>query len=118
MCALKVGITYVIIPPADEVYRGYIDFVFSITLFVCVCVFVYLYMCVYKLVCVKDFSGTTGSRNLKFGTNIWYSLLYCVRENQGCRWIGVGRGVRDPLVHFLYFLLSVLYFSLAFQGLL
>ena len=31
---------------------------------------------------VKDFSGTTGPRILKFGTNVGYNLLYCVRENQ------------------------------------
>ena len=31
---------------------------------------------------VKDFSGTTAPRILKFGTNIWYDLLYCVRQNQ------------------------------------
>ena len=33
-------------------------------------------------ICVKDSSGTTIPRNLKFGTNIEYDLLYCVRENQ------------------------------------
>ena len=27
---------------------------------------------------VKDFSGTTGPRILKFGTNIRYDKLYCV----------------------------------------
>ena len=43
---------------------------------VCVC----LCMCV----CVnfKDFSGTTVPRILKFGTNVGYDLLYCVKENQ------------------------------------
>ena len=30
---------------------------------------------------IKDFSGTSLSRILKFGTNIEYGLLYCVREN-------------------------------------
>ena len=33
-------------------------------------------------ICVKDFSGTTASRILKFGTNVGYVLLYCVKENQ------------------------------------
>ena len=33
-------------------------------------------------ICVKDFSGTTAPRILKFGTNVGYDLLYCVRENQ------------------------------------
>ena len=65
----------IIIPPVYEVYRGgYIVFVFSITMCVCVCV------C--KLFFVKDFTGTTEPRILKFGTNIGYNLLYCVRENQ------------------------------------
>ena len=31
--------------------------------------------------CVKDFSGTTAPRILKFGTNIEYDLLYCVTES-------------------------------------
>ena len=30
----------------------------------------------------KDFSGTTAPRSLKFGTNVGYDLLYCVKENQ------------------------------------
>ena len=36
----------------------------------------------YREVCVKDFSGTAAPRILKFGTNVVYDLLYCVRENQ------------------------------------
>ena len=31
---------------------------------------------------VKDFSVTITPRILKFGTNVGYDLLYCVRENQ------------------------------------
>ena len=31
---------------------------------------------------VKDFSGTTEPTILKFGTNVGYNLLYCVKENQ------------------------------------
>ena len=31
---------------------------------------------------VKDLSGTVAPRILKFGTNIEYDLLYCVKENQ------------------------------------
>ena len=58
------------IPPIYEVYRGYIVFVFSVTMFVCVNFFF-----------VKDFSGATELRILKFGTNVGYNL-YCVRENQ------------------------------------
>ena len=43
----------------------------------CVCV------CVCKLFFfVKDFSGTTAFRTSKFGTNVGYDLLYCVKENQ------------------------------------
>ena len=30
----------------------------------------------------KDFSATTAPRILKFGTNVGYYLLYCVKENQ------------------------------------
>ena len=48
---------------------------------VCVCGWVRGFVC--KLFFfVKDFSGTTTPRILKFGTNVWYNLLYCVRENQ------------------------------------
>ena len=67
--------TRLIIPPVYEVYRGYIVFVFSVTMFV------YVGLCVFFFF-VKDFSGTTESRILKFGTNVGYNLLYCVRENQ------------------------------------
>ena len=38
-------------------------------------------MCV-CFVFVKDFSGTATPRILKFGTNVGYDLLYCLRENQ------------------------------------
>ena len=37
---------------------------------------------IHREICVKDFSGTTSPRILKFGTNVEYDLLYCVRENQ------------------------------------
>ena len=37
---------------------------------------------VHREICVKDFSGTTMPRILKFGTNIGYDLLYYVKENQ------------------------------------
>ena len=33
-------------------------------------------------ICVKDFSGVTAPRIFKFGTNVGYALLHCVRENQ------------------------------------
>ena len=59
------GVSF-IIPPVYEVYRGYIVFAFSVCL--CVC----------SLFFVKDFSGTTVPRILKFGTIIGY----CVRKNQ------------------------------------
>ena len=45
----------------------------------CVCVCVSL--CV-NFFFVKDFSGTTVSSILKFGTNIGYGKLYCVLKNQ------------------------------------
>ena len=66
-----------VIPPVYEVYRGYIVFVFSVTMFVCLC----LCVCV-NFFFVKDFSGTTAPRILKVGTNVGYDVLYCVRENQ------------------------------------
>ena len=31
---------------------------------------------------VKDFSGTTEPRILKFGINVGHNLLYCVTDNQ------------------------------------
>ena len=37
---------------------------------------------IHREICVKDFSGTTAPRILKFGTNVRYDLLHCVRENQ------------------------------------
>ena len=64
-----------IIPQVYEVCSGYIVFVFSVTVCVCVCVCVNFFF-------VKDFSGTTALRILKFGTNVGYELLYCVKENQ------------------------------------
>ena len=47
---------------------------------------------------VKDFSGTTEPRTLKFGTNVGYNLLYCIRENQP-----------PPAYHSLY--LSIIFLS-------
>ena len=58
---------------AYKVYRGYIVFVFSVTMFVCLCV---------NFFSVQDFSGTPLPRILQFGTNIEYDLLYCVRQTQ------------------------------------
>ena len=37
---------------------------------------------IHREICVKEFSGTTVLRILKFGTNVGYDLLYCVKENQ------------------------------------
>ena len=36
---------------------------------------------IHREICVKNFSGTTPPRILKFGTNVGYDL-YCVKENQ------------------------------------
>ena len=36
----------------------------------------------YREIRVKDFSITTAPMILKFGTNVGYDLLHCVRENQ------------------------------------
>ena len=46
---------------------------------------------IHKKICVKDFSGTTSPKILKFGTNVGYVLLYRVRENQP-----------PPIYHSLY----------------
>ena len=44
-----------------------------------------LFLCVYSLwvnfFFIKDFSGTTAPRILKFGTNIGYDLYYVKRES-------------------------------------
>ena len=37
---------------------------------------------IHREICVKDFSRTTVPRIFKFGTNVGYDLLYCVKENQ------------------------------------
>ena len=37
---------------------------------------------IHREICVEDFSATTASRILAFGTNVGYDLLYCVKENQ------------------------------------
>ena len=47
---------------------------------------------IHREICVKDFSGTTAPRILKFGTNVGYNWLHCVRENQP-----------PDAYHFLYF---------------
>ena len=54
-------VSFLLYRPAYEVYRGYIVFVFSITMFVC------LYVC--KQFSVKVFSETTMPRILSFSTN-------------------------------------------------
>ena len=37
---------------------------------------------IHREICVKDFSGTSVPRILKFGTNVGYDLFYCLKENQ------------------------------------
>ena len=37
---------------------------------------------IHKEICVKDSSGTTVPKILKFGTSVGYDLLYCVKESQ------------------------------------
>ena len=62
---------------AYKVYNiiGYIVFIFF-------CSNVCLSVCVNFFFSVKDFSGTTAPRVLKFYTNFGYDYLCCVRENQ------------------------------------
>ena len=64
---------YIVIPPVYEVYMGYSFCFFRVSVCVCVCKLFFF---------VKDFSGTTVPRILKFGTNIGYDKLYCVLKNQ------------------------------------
>ena len=61
--------------PRYKVYRGYIVFVFSVIMFVCLSVFI----C--KLFSVKYFSATTWVRILKFGAKLDSDELYCVTKN-------------------------------------
>ena len=57
---------------------------------------------IHREICVKDFSGTTAPRILKFGTNVGYDLLHCGRENQP-----------PDAYHFLY--LSIFLSSIKFS---
>ena len=70
----------VLLYPWYTKYMGVYSFcLFSNNVYGCVCWCV----CECKLFSfIKDFSGTTEPRILKFGTNVGYNLLYCVRENQ------------------------------------
>ena len=61
----------VVIAPVYEVYTGVYRF----------CLFSNN-VCAQTFCFVKDFSGTTEPGIWKFGTNVGYDLLYCVRENQ------------------------------------
>ena len=40
------------------------------------------YNVMHKVICVKDFSGTTAPRILQVDTKIGYDLFYYVRDNQ------------------------------------
>ena len=64
---------------ACDGYRpGYVSFFaiyFAFSLCLCVCKLFFSFF-------VKDISGTTVPRILKFGTNIGYDKLYCVLKNQ------------------------------------
>ena len=56
-------------------------------MFVCLCACVNLF-----LFSSKKQSGSTDLSILNFGTNIWYDIEHCVRENKGYCLIGAGRG--------------------------
>ena len=66
---------------------------------------------IHREICVKDFSGTTVPRILKFGTNVGYDLLYCVKENQHAALI-------FPLIYPFFFLSKQIfcYKFLSFDG--
>ena len=59
-------------------YVSFAHFLLYILLFPCVCACVNFFCSFF----VKDISGTTVPRILKFGTNIGYDKLYCVLKNQ------------------------------------
>ena len=65
---ISLTLANIFIPPVYKVYRGYF---LSLCLSLCKLFF-----------SVKDFSGTTLLRILKFGTKLDSDELYCVRENQ------------------------------------
>ena len=47
------------------------------------CSFTICHSCILNMeISVKHFSGTARHRMMKFGTNIGYDKLYCVRKNQ------------------------------------
>ena len=46
---------------------------------------------IHRGICVKDFSGTTVPKIVKFNTHVGYDWLYCVKEKQP-----------PPAYHFLY----------------
>ena len=58
------------------------DAVINFCLFPFFLFFIFHSNVIYGEICVKDFSGTTVPRILKFGTNFGYDLLYCVKESQ------------------------------------
>ena len=70
-------LTFCLLYPRYEVYRGYIVFAFSVIMFVClsVCLSVNFFF-------VKDFSATSWVRILKFGTRLDSDELYCVTKEQ------------------------------------
>ena len=79
----------------DGYRRGYVSFAHFLLYFLpfpCVCV------CVCNFFFVKDSSGTTVPRILKFGTNIGYDKLYCVRKNQPHNGFSV-----SLFIHFSFF---------------
>ena len=53
-------------------------------LFPCLLFSISLSNVIHREICVKDFSGTTALRILKFGTNVGYDLLYCVKRESSC----------------------------------
>ena len=75
--ALDVMCILLIINPRHTKYIGVYSFVFSKTVFVCLCVC----LCVNSFFSVKDFSGTTQPRILKFHTNIEYNVVMCKSES-------------------------------------
>ena len=65
-----------IVPPVYEVYRGYIVFVFSVSMCVCFC------KLFWRKFFVTLFSGTERPTKLKLGTHVDSGQMYRVYQNQ------------------------------------
>ena len=75
-----------IIKEMTEVVHEFIDhpsYIYTMSeVYSSIVVSVNMFMCVFVNVFVKDFSVTTALRISKFGTNVGYDLMFCVKEKE------------------------------------